>query len=850
MLISLSTPFAKIKEWSRGVFAGGGAALLAGAALAFAPAVSDANAAAGTVAALATPAVNWEQFLSRSDPVWTALPRKFDHGAFLGNGLLGTTIFVEGKRALRFEIGRSDVTDHRRDNGRLPIGGLLLRTAGDITGGSLRTSLFNAEVTGTITTTAGEIRFRAFTHADEIALLAEFDATGGEAFSTGTGGGVSFAWDAATASVFRDESKRAKITPNPQPVSGGDASSAAGAWCEQGRVAGGGYATAWRVQSDAEFPNRRRLTLTVADVFSRAGDVRQEARAAREVALAEIARISAVPLDVLTASHRRWWSNYYPASFVTIPDAQIEGFYWNQIYKLASATRRDRQLIDLLGPWYRRTGWPRVWWNLNIQLAYSPVYAANRLELGESFTRFVDAKRANFFKNAKDMWGFDDCATVPHTTDYEGLRGDGTCAPAHYVNPGDFTWALHLYWQQYRYSMNHEFITDTRRHAFVPLLKASVNLYLKLLKPAGSPEVKVPADGPRNLRYPARTGNAALDDKLHLPILHSPEYGNDSDNNYNLALLRWGCETLIALDKRYNLRDPQRAEWERVLRDLTPAPVDANGLRIGATIPFTRSHRHWSHILGCWPLHTLTTDQPANRELVEKSIRHWLTVGKAREVFGWSRAAACALYSTLGDADAALAQLRGHHNTKVSVMPNTQYIEGSPVIECSIAAAQSLHYMLLQSWGDTLRILPAAPAVWRDLAFHNLRAEGAFLVSAQRRDGKLRWVRIRSLAGEPCVVRADFGDGKTGVAGATGDANENKFHVSNPAVRPVRRADGAWELRGLTAGTEVVLYRDPADLSPAAPVALPAGNAPNFWGLKKTPTTAADKKGTTGKKKK
>jgi hypothetical protein len=28
-------------------------------------------------------------------------------------------------------------------------------------------------------------------------------------------------------------------------------------------------------------------------------------------------------------------------------------------------------------------------------------------------------------KNAKNIWKFDDCATVPHTTDYEGLRDDG-----------------------------------------------------------------------------------------------------------------------------------------------------------------------------------------------------------------------------------------------------------------------------------------------------------------------------------------------------------------------------------------------------------------------------------------
>ena len=74
-----------------------------------------------------------------------------------------------------------------------------------------------------------------------------------------------------------------------------------------------------------------------------------------------------------------------------------------------------------------RRGWPRIWWNLNIQIAYSPVYAANRSELGESFTRFIDARRAAFISNAKKIWGFDQCATVPHTTSYDGTNGDGFC---------------------------------------------------------------------------------------------------------------------------------------------------------------------------------------------------------------------------------------------------------------------------------------------------------------------------------------------------------------------------------------------------------------------------------------
>jgi len=109
--------------------------------------------------------------------------------------------------------------------------------------------------------------------------------------------------------------------------------------------------------------------------------------------------------------------------------------------------------------------------------------------------------------------------------------------------------------------------------------------------------------------------------------------------------------------------------------------------------------------------------------------------------------------ATLGDGENAIKQIHGHMADKRFVRPNTMYIEGSPVIECSIVLNRSLQDMLLQSWGNKIAVFPAIPDSWDSTVFHDLRAEGAFLVSARRRDGKTAWVRIKSLAGEPCRVQ-------------------------------------------------------------------------------------------------
>lgn len=729
---------------------------------------------AGTVQFRPAPPSNgeldWAAFLGRNDPVYVALPQKFDHGAFAGNGTLGLTVFQEDQKALRFAMGRNDVTSRARDNTRLLMGGLRLTTRGKIIGGELRTDLWNAEIRGTVTTDAGAITFRALVHAKRNVVVIDCSGSGGEA-------ACAWSWMPEKAVTGQGRFDSFENLANPPCVAG---QTDGVAWCEQKRTAGGSYTAAWTEKTS-------RLLFTIADTFPQ--------DESKTTAVETVRRAASEAPDALLKSHRDWWHAYYPASFVSVPDAQIEGFYWIQMYKLASAMRPDGMVMDLQGPWNRATDWPRIWWNLNIQVAYSPVYAANRLELGESFTRFIDSRRQAFVANAKELWGFDDCATTPHTTSYDGSNGNGFAAKkwSGYINPGDFTWALWLYWQQYRYSMDESLVKDQGKHAFYPLLKASVNLYLHLLAPGE-------------------------DKKLHLPRLHSPEYGEAPDNNYNLSLLRWGCGTLLALNERYHLDDPQIPEWKRVLNDLTPYPQNENGFMVGAGLPFAHSHRHWSHMLMVWPLHAISCEQPENKELVIKSLRHWLTVDDAREVYGWSAAVAAHLYATLGDGENALKQLRSHHDNKRFVMPNTQYIEGSPVYECSLVAASSLQYMLLQSWGGTMRIFPAMPQEWHTATYQNLRAEGAFLVSAIRKDGRTGWVRIESLAGEPCRVKPDF----TGAFAC--DRPDKLKNLGN----------GVYEL-GLKKGESAVLYQ-----GERAQTAQPCdwgGQKSNAWGVKQVQPT-------------
>jgi hypothetical protein len=342
-------------------------------------------------------------------------------------------------------------------------------------------------------------------------------------------------------------------------------------------------------------------------------------------------------------------------------------------------------------------------------------------------------------------------------------------------------------------------VTNRKAHAFYDLLKGAIACYRHVM-----------------------TRDA--DGTLHLPVMHSPEYGEAPDNNYNLSLLRWGCTTLLELNRRYAFNDPQAPEWEQILRNLTPYPTDAHGFMVGAGVPFRHSHRHWSHLLMVWPLHLLSCEQPENKEVVERTLQHWLTVENGKQIYGWSAAAASHLYSTMGDGKNAVKQLRSHHNNKRFVMPNTQYIEGSPVYECSLVAASALQYMLIQSWGNMIRIFPAVPAAWESVSYENLRAEGAFLVSAIRKEGKTSWIKIQSLAGEPCRIQPNF---------------SGPFTCDQPEkLKDLGR--GRYEL-ALKKGEQLILYQG-APRQEITPCDL-GGQAMNVWGVKEARPAVFNLKG-------
>jgi alpha-L-fucosidase 2 len=771
--------------------------------------------------------IDWPSFLAKQDPVWDRLPAEFDEGAQLGNGLAGLNIYRQGgDNVLRFDVGRSDVADNRPPESwlpqhgrcRLPIGHFKLLPVGTITGGTLRTDLWNAEARGEVTTDKGTIKFRALVHATEYndpfekfaiqqfnpgsrppVIFIDFETTGEE---------KDFRWEWTAERSATTERAPPEYQANPPAILGEEKGVRTS---EQPLLVGGAYATAWK--QEPATGDRRKTFISVA--------ISPRPNVALRDAIDAVNRAATGNLDAFVASHRAWWHAYYPQSFISLPSGRVENYYWLQVYRFASATRENGGVLDTQGPWFRNTFWPMWWWDLNNQTAYMPVYTANRLELGLSLTNWLDRNIGNFISNVKPEYRWDSAGLWANS----GLDGRAAIdLGVDHLQPfaGCLPWACHNYWLQYRYSMDPKML-----ERLYPLLRRSINYY-------------------RHIMIRAEDGT------IHLPPTTSPEYGTGADCNFDLALFRWGCEALLEAAKRLGYDDPLIPEWKNILVKLVDYPVDENGYRISADIPLAMSHRHWHHLQHIFPLYLVNWDQKDKRELIKKSLEHWLNVGEGpgREVVEkqakelkppsdvkvgnglgsvdrWSYYAASSMYSSMGDGAKALESLLTHITPPPPRSPGTHhrgftpngvYLEGDPVFEASVSGMASIQNMLLQSWGGKIRVFRAIPKEWPDVLFNDLRAEGAFLVSGGWKNGRTDWIRIKSLAGEPCRLQTDLAD---------------SFVLSStqPGVTAKKIGPELLEIN-LPKDGEVLLRRD-VSVQPVVKPIPPTDNVANYYGVKK-----------------
>lgn len=716
-----------------------------------------------------------EKVLAGHDPVWTRSPERWFDGAPLGNGELGIVVWNEGNRLI-LSLDRTDLMEKRnfqpdpakytwanyrrilaekyagripvhtpeevRDFQRprrspmgslradqfeppyvtrLPLGRLEIPFTGTLQDFSMRLRLGTARLEGRIETSEGTMTWSAYVHAAQPLVVFQWKTTG----TLQAKPALRFAVDDDSYSPQIRDQLRTWDYAAPVRSSAGGVDSVT-----EAMPAGGEYDVSMRRAELAAGNSAHNLLLTISHS--------PDARTAKQTSLAQLARTES--LADLRRSHEAWWKNYYPASFVTVPDTRLESLYWLEMYRLGAGTRPDKLPLALEGPWTVDGGiMPRFagsyYWNVNTQETYWPIYTANRLEFGEALYRMVDAMRPNLRKFTQDFFGIDG-EFLRIGTDLHGMST--YMSPTVVVEFNGLPWVAHHYWLHYRYSLDTEFL----RTRAVPLMKAALAPYLAELKPG-------------------------RDGFLHLEYSESPEYAPPGrprwgpDATIDLALIRGLCTWLLESDRILQANDPAREVWQSTLAKLTPYPLDKDGgLAIRADQELTSSHRHHSHLMPIYPLKLINRETQG--DLIEKSITHWKFQGTG-EWTGWSYGWGASIAAHTGQPQLARTLMLDYVDHFVSssgwhmdgVRDNsymTIWKEHNVLTaEAGFGVANALQDTLLQSQDGVIRLFPATP--WNAAAFWSLRAEGAFLVSGRLNAGRLEFAEIRSLRGGSCRIQ-------------------------------------------------------------------------------------------------
>ena len=543
-----------------------------------------------------------------------------------------------------------------------------------------------------------------------------------------------------------------------------------------------------------------------------------------DLALEQLATAAERGWDVTYESHRYWWRGFWSNSAVELSDRFLEGLWYYSIYQLAS-TSRGETAPGLFGLWNMTATPP---WHgdyhgdYNLSMAHWYLFSSNHLELGRPYFRTVGAMLEAVKAHTREVYQIDGAkfpiATAPGTTVEMARHAYRLMqvSSAYYCIP---------LWWHYLYSRDVNFLTEVA----LPILEECSKFYLALVSETPDGPVIGPSWAPEQGPLPAHnvTNDLALIkvvwtgyvegctvtgrrsrwlEPVRDSLARFPAYPR-SETRF-LDSLEAPDDLMLAHPGLISMVYPAgEVDADHPLASLAAATVDTYQERTQRRSYAGRSSG--SDVQG-WVMQALCS---ARLRLAETLDRYLMDVGISEYLKpnGMITILSNAVFASRDSKRAAYDfgnEARAHHviyltsSTRTGRDRHIQFLEGPSALVCI------MNEMLLQSHQGILRVFPALPERLAACAFRDLRAQGAFLVSARCRDTVER-VEITSLAGEQCTLQLFRYREDTPV----------RFRGPSGPVEPTRLGPSTWSFateRGrrytVDAGTQECR---PVDLVPA-----------------------------------
>ncbi len=454
------------------------------------------------------------------------------------------------------------------------------------------------------------------------------------------------------------------------------------------------------------------------------------------------------------AEHKEWWLDFWGKSDINLPDLKHERYYRLMQYYYGSASRKGSPPMPLQGVWTADTAGLPPWkgdyhHDMNTQMIYWAYYASGRFNSGESLLDFQIDLAPVHRKFAEDFFGVKGLL-VPGVMGFDGQPLGGWAQYS--LSPTMSVWLLQNFHWHWRHKMDKQQLKD-RIYPYCREMAVAMQAILKEDK----------------------------NGKLKLPLSSSPEIHNNSmkawltpNTNNDLALLHWMCDALGEMASALELTEDV-VRWKEMRTKLEPLAIDEdNVLRLSPDESLNESHRHHAHLMAIHPLATLNIEQGEQQKKIVLASLDNLAKLKFKAWVGFSFPWASCLEARANRPEKALEYLDMFVDSFTSVNGfnlNGQQREGKGwvsghryrpfTLDANFGASQAIHEMLLQSWGDTVRIFPCVPKEWKDVSFEKLRAEGGFVISAEMKGGKTTKVEITATVDATLRLRNNFAENMT-----------------------------------------------------------------------------------------
>ena len=435
------------------------------------------------------------------------------------------------------------------------------------------------------------------------------------------------------------------------------------------------------------------------------------------------------------------WKKFFSASKVTLQDKEIEKFYNSSLYHLAGCMGNTEFPPGLFGNFITDDFFP---WagdyhmNYNYEAPYYCIFSANHPELFDGYMTPVnemkdEAKRmANLFgckgyafpvsfgPKALDVYSQAECKE--HGILFLGQKSHAAYACVipimHWFSTYDKEYALENYY---------DFVLNTAAFWEDYLVKEKGRYVIK-----GDAAHEIPFYRGKKFRYITHIGQVNTINAIN-----------------SLGLVKLLFNAVYDMAKELGLNPEKYSLWEDIIENLSDFPTFIkNGKKCFRYSKFGIRWRD-ENTVGLQHIYPASQIGFSSGEKLLKIARNTYFINDRRLDDNGSNSYLPAGARIGVDPDFLIEGI--HQNIKEFALPNRLFRHHGGGIEHLTTIPATINEMLMQSYEGVIRLFPC----WNktdSASFENLRADGAFLVSAELENEKVSSLEIKSLKGRKCTV--------------------------------------------------------------------------------------------------